>query len=511
METLHENPRHPLNDPAFHNRRRPNPENPANDPDFVFDLADRMEEDQELRETVYESFHNGELEFLFHDVQLEMLDMVECTESGEILIFCSRQLGKSFFILCIAIIHCLTYKGKRKPLVRIFCGTEKQVEDIVNDNMQVIEIIAPPGLIRRVKSEKRWKIGRGEIRIGPLSAAHVDGKRGGNATLIITEEGGFVKSDEYRRAIGSVINPQLLRSRGRLMHVTTPSEELSHYIHTSVLPKCKRAGAVANYTVYDNVQLIEEAIFEAFDRCTDIEEWDREYLVKIVKSQTMSVCPEFDEDLHVNPNMKTPDFAYWKTALDFGGVRDPHAELLGFWDFKRAKLCVWDERWLPKNTPTDKIIMAAEEMEAFLTGKAPPKWMDGPDRVTDAPGQVQVDLAVKGFAAIAPEKKPGSWEAGINEVRVAFRQGQIEVHPRCVQLINTLNFGMFNKTRTDFERTDELGHLDAFAALMYMWQDRNTKNPYPKHHGKSRFLYHIPKEDLEPEEALNDALFPDFL
>lgn len=517
MDTSRTNPRHPVNDPLFLNRRRPNLANPANDPEFVFELADRMEQDAELRQLVWDAFESGDLAFLFHDTQLEMAKVLEVMrENGikEALIFCSRQLGKSFFILLIAIIHCSRPFGRRRPLVRIFCETTKQIEDIVNDNMQVILPLAPPGWIKRTKSENRWQVGYGEIRLCPIAAAHVDGKRGGNATLIILEEGCVTKSDEYRRAIGSVINPQLLRSRGDLMHVTTPSPDISHYIHAEVLPKAQRAGAYANYTIYDNPQLADEQIIEAFERCTDVEEWDREYLVKILKSKTMTVVPEFEAKRHVRL-LNPPPYAYWQASLDFGGTVDKHGLLLCYWDFERAKLCVWDERFLDQNTGTKAIKKSALDMEEYAAKHLElkfkrPLWIDGdPRRVSDCPGQILVDLADMEFAVRTPEKGEGSWEAGINAVRVAFGEGKIELDPRCTWLAATLDYGLYAENRKDFQRTTALGHLDLLSALIYAWRHRVTENPFPKHLGKTRVDHHI--SDPESESALGSALVPSFL
>lgn len=457
-----------------------------------------MEEDPALREAVWEAFVDGAIEFLFHDVQLEMKEIIDRDDIKEFLIFCSRQLGKSFFILCVALIHCSKPHGRRRPLVRIFCHTVKQVEDIVNDNMQVIQALAPPGFIKRVKSDNRWKVGVGEIRVGPIAAAHVDGKRGGNATMVILEEGSFTKSDEYKRAIGGVINPQLLRSRGKLIHVTTPSPDISHYVHSEVLPNAKRAGAFANYTIYDNPQLAVEQIFEAFERCVDIEEWDREYLTKIVKSSLMTVVPEFDEALFVRP-LTPPAFAHWQTSLDFGGTVDKHGVVLTYWDFERAKLCVYDERFLEKNTATEQIkqatIQMEESAEKTLSERKVKLWLgDRPRRVSDCPGQILVDLRNLGFNVRTPEKQKGSWEAGINAIRVALQNDQIEIDPRCVWLIATLDVGQYAANRKDFERNDALGHLDLLSALIYAWRHKNVENPFPRHLGKSRIDHHITDE-----------------
>lgn len=470
-----------------------------------------MDEDPRVRDAVWEQFYLGDLSFLLHDVQLEIKVIVDSEGVKEFLIFCSRQIGKSFLILVIAIEHCSRFHGRRKPLVRIFCETTTQIEDIVNDNMQLILALSPPGWIKRTKSENRWKVGVGEIRLCPLAAAHVHGKRGGNATLILLEEGCVSKSENYRRAIGNVINAQLTRSKGKLGHVTTPPEDIGHYIVTEVAPKCRANGAYAHYTIYDNVQLDQEQIFDTFDRCTSIEEWDREFMCKVVKSATRTVVPEFDQDTHVR-RAQIPPFAFWTTAFDFGGVRDKHGVLATYWDFERAKMVVRAERFLDQNTATEQIKLAAMDMEGEIEKQLEARrcrlWLTGhPRRVSDCPGQVLVDLRNLGFNVFSPDKEKGSWEAGINEVRVGFQKGQIEIDPSCTWLIQTLEYGLFTLNRKDWERTAALGHLDLLAALIYAWRHRVIENPFPANLGKNRIDHHI--TDKKSQTALEKAFFGD--
>jgi hypothetical protein len=446
--------------------------NPANDPNYIFALIDKMESCETTREAAWRLMARGNFNFLLHDTQREIAKIIGAS-GNECLIFCSRQLGKSFFIIVYAISHILTYG--RKTIVRVFSATENQVRDIVADNLDLITRLTPPGMITRKKSDNRWVVGRhgGEIRLGPLAAAHVDGKRGGNASLIILEEPGFVKSDELRTAVGSVINPQLLRSSGKLVHVTTPSADPAHYIHQIVLPRCEATGSIARYTIYDNPQLSEAQIQTAKERCTTDEEWRREYLCEIVRSEHSTVIPEFDNAAHTR-ELPIPAYAYWQTVLDMGGTRDKHAGLMTYNDFDNDRLVIEDEIFLSPNTPTAEIVAKTTEMEQQA------RWLDGkPRRVSDSPGQVLVDLRASGFMVRAPEKESGSWEAGINAVRGAFARGQIVINPRCHWLRRTLEYGQYNKTRTDFERTEELGHLDLIAALMYAWRHRVKANPYP--------------------------------
>lgn len=483
MDTSRENPRHPANDPALLSRPRPDPSNPANNPDFIFDLLDRMEHDQATRDAVWQCFYDGDLTFLFHDAQLEAFEALKNPTVKEFLIFCARQWGKSFFILIIAVMHNAKPYGRRRPLVRIFCQTITQVEDIVNDNMQVILALAPPGWIKRTKYENRWKVGVGEIRLCPIAAAHVDGKRGGNATLVLLEEGCVTKSDQYRKAIGSVINPQLVRSRGRLGHITTPPEDVSHYVNTDVLPKCVRSGAYARKTVFENPHLSDEQIIEAFERCTSEEEWDREYLVKVVRSMVSSAVPEYT--VEIVKAFELPDFYKAWVAGDWGGVRDKSVFLILAYDFARARILAVDEVVFDKHTTTAVIVEAVKAMEKRW--KMPPRLA----RWVDCPGQLQIDLmATHKFPVTLPQKDV--FEASVNLVRTSI--AVLEVHPRCKFLIQTLRDARLNASRTDFERTEVLGHADALMALCYGIRHANKANPYPPYGGKDPHTHYIPRD-----------------
>ena len=71
-------------------------------------------------------------------------------------------------------------------------------------------------------------------------------------------------------------------------------------------------------------------------------------------------------------------------------------------------------------------------------------------------------------------------EAGVNMVRLWLKEGRLKIHPRCRFLIGTLETALWNKQRTDFERSKVFGHADALAALIYLIRNVNTRiNPIP--------------------------------
>ncbi len=416
----------------------------------------------------------GNLTFKMHSGQHEIWELIEKNEAQEFLLFISRQWGKSWLGLLIAISFCIR---NPRSIVRVAAPTLKQASDIVTDNLTKIISDAPIGLIKPFKSMNRWKIGESELRLGVLERAHVDSLRGGNAKLVILEEGGFVKSEEYQYAVRSVIGPQLLRSKGRLLHISTPSEDPLHYIHTEVMPSTQLTNTCFLRDIYTNPQLNEEQILAAQKLVggEDSSAWKREYLVQIVRDPTVVVVPEFEAELHVIES-QLPEHSYWHTVIDFGGVRDKTAAVIVYYDFLRGKKVVIDELSFEPNTPTDVIVAGVLEAESryhsFGIGKH--------NRIADVPGQTQIDLhSLHKFMIIPPVKD--EWKAAINQLKVAIKLNEWEIHPRCKFLITSLTSGMFNKQKTDFARSSALGHCDAIAAMMYANRAIDVgNNPYPK-------------------------------
>ena len=68
----------------------------------------------------------------------------------------------------------------------------------------------------------------------------------------------------------------------------------------------------------------------------------------------------------------------------------------------------------------------------------------------------------------------------VNNLRVWFANGRIEIDDSCTLLIDSLKYGLWNEKRTEFASSKVLGHYDAVAALMYLVRniDEST-NPIP--------------------------------
>ena len=416
-----------------------------------------------------ELWHRGVLSYMLHDAQKEIYNQLHQTDAQEVLIFCARQFGKTFLMVLFAVEHCLR---NPRSLVKIAFNTKSQAAEVVSDTMALISRDAPPGLIKQKKSTYRWQIGKSELRLGSLEKANINRLRGGNATLFITEEGGSVKSEDFEYAIRYVIGPQLLRSGGRLVHVTTPSEEFDHYIHTNILPDTQASSTFFKYTIYQNPQLTPELLQKAIKLMggEHTEGFRREFLCEVLRISEIQICPEFHRSAHVVQLDEPPKFCNYMLTGDYGGSRDKTVFQILLYDFPRDKIIVFDELAFDRNTPTAKIIPAVMKWSEPYPIKT---------RICDAPAQLLFDILTDyNFRLSAPFKD--EWRASMNQVRLKFASNKIEVNSRCKLTIATLESGMLNKARNDFNRTNKLGHCDAAAALMYGVRALDTKhNPEP--------------------------------
>ena len=279
------------------------------------------------------------------------------------------------------------------------------------------------------------------------------------------------------------------------------------------MPKCELNKALFVFDIYSNPLLTKEDIEEEIESLGGIDSphVQRELFCKIIKDFDKVVVPEFDETRHVKP-IHLPSHAKWLTTLDFGGTVDKHGLVLTYWDFKKAQLVVYGEHLLKNNTATDIIVEKGLELEAMVPrdhkiNVSNPGIAYHPRRIADCPGQIKIDLAKLKYPIYTPKKEKGSWEGGQNEVRVALRNNQIVISPRCKMLIATLRYGRFTDNRKDWQRTEEFGHLDLLAALIYAWRHKDISNPYPDMYKLTHESQYVPEELQRNQKSIEDAFF----
>jgi hypothetical protein len=115
----------------------------------------------------------------------------------------------------------------------------------------------------------------------------------------------------------------------------------------------------------------------------------------------------------------------------------------------------------------------------YWDGKA---FMSNPaTRVSDTDSRLIGDLTTDYNILVGKTYKDDK-EAALFSLRNAFRDDKIEIHPRCVNLQTHVRSARWNDQRTDYERTDALGHADLVDAAIYLWrmvQPLRGMDPYP--------------------------------
>lgn len=437
----------------------------------------------------------GILQWKLWDQQIPIYEAIRALPDSvtEAVVLCARQYGKSTLGTLMAVEDLLRNNG---GTVLIVGPTLKQTVDIVKQSLKTICHDAPPGLIRRSKSEQRWYVKDGELIIGGFDEGNATRHRGKTLLNIYLEELLDSHPDDYLEAVKSDLGPALTHSRGgKLFNFTTPPRTPDHPFITEAIPRAKMANAYYCFTIDDNRALSAEQYQACVDRCggRDSVEFRREYLCEVVRDDKISIAPHFNPARHVKPQVRPdPDIVNYQTTIDFGGVRDKTVALFGYYDFQRNRHIILEERAFNANTDTETIVNGILEMEYPI--KNSKRW-------ADCHGQTRVDLHNKlKFDVGVPNKS--DWLASVNNTQLMFTLDRIEVDPSCRLLIETLNSGQFNKNKTDFDRTSTLGHCDAFAALMYHIRMASKENPYKPKYLSSQFV--MPKPD--PMEELSASV-----
>ena len=470
-------------------------------------------------------WYEGDLEYKMDPLQKIISDTVrrDFANTKKICILSSRQIGKSYWVMCFALEYLIRNPG---TICRVIAPTKDKCEEIVEDNLNAIIQDVPPGIIVRSPAKNRWNLfNKSSLRLGALERQFVDKNRGGNASLIIYEECGFVTGDDFNYGVNSVIGPQLLRSKGHEIFVSSPSEQPDHPLHTTIAPACDAKGTLFQYMVFESPTITDSAIVEAAERAGTVidmpfvyevrkmveggkkvtafdvgvlatekrvrlsDGFRREFLAEVIRPSSLMVIPVFNPSIIVN-DFEIPAACKWQIAIDWGGVRDKTVAFLMTYEFNRDLDLFFDEKVFDANTPTDAIVESLRDWDEQVSeGNI---W-------ADVPGQLQVDLIDKWkYTVNIPPKT--NWMASVNTMASRFSTNNVRVHPRCRFFIASIRAGMFNKTRTDFERTEALGHMDALAAAMYGIRCQNRENPYGNQYQHSATINKFVNPDMLQEE-----------
>lgn len=428
-------------------------------------------------EIVEELWFRGDLEFLLWPQQLPIWRQLQnLPVSVELFVcLCARQYGKS----TLGAVYALSEAIKNRDCCILVMGPDtKQVCDIFNSKMRFLIRSAPPGLIVQSKTHNRWYVYHDldpraldytEIVLSGMNE-NSSSQRGKTVHKILIEEVVDVREDDYITSVRSDLGPALTHSKdGKIIYLTTLPKQPGHPFITETLPQARLKDAVAVFDIHTNTALTPEQ----FQKCLDLaggedsDDWKREYLCQVVRDQRLMCLPDFSPDSICSYAL--PHDGRNFVTIDWGGVRDKTVAILHSYDTTHGKDLFWDERVFPANTSTKTIVEELRRMEAGV--RIDGRFIDGPQQL------VSVDL-IQDFKYFARLPQKSDWEASLNTLNGRFKAGKILIHPRMKFFAVSAEQATLNKLRTDFDRTEALGHMDAIAAGMYAVRMRDTTPLY---------------------------------
>lgn len=438
--------------------------------------SEREEIDRILAER--ELYRRGNLDFLLHAGQVKIQESLGRIPRQVKPILCSRGFGKTYFGAKRAVETCLRKRS------RVKIGTEFQtdLEEFLLPNFEAVLEDCPPDVRPKWKSSgSKYVFKNGsEIKLIGLDRKP-NGLRGTHKTdLIILEEAGFISKLE--QIYYSVIVPTTMhRPECEILLPTTPPEALDHFFWT-LYDLANLEGDVPVLTIDDNPLLKPSDVkrIELDMHGRESTAFKREYLCARIPDGTRQLTPEFDKKLHVAEWNRPAYFDFLKktSSLD-SGVRDHTVQLYSAYDYPSAILHIEDELVLSQNEVlTDTIYRRTVEQETELGYRDVDRWADNNNLILiqDLNQLGTKDESGRYWSTTAKD----AVEAGVNMVRRWLKEGRIRIHPRCRFLIGTLETALWNKTRTDFDRSKVFGHADALAALIYLIRNVNTAvDPIP--------------------------------
>lgn len=463
------------------------------------------------KEAIEALWRKGVLHWKLDVNQMEMYDFCRNTSHKTIVIGCSRQLGKSFYLTTLAIEECL-----RRPfcIVKFIAPKVKDIKRIISPLVREITADCPKDLKPHYVSQDHiFKFPNGsEIQLAGTDNGHAESIRGNKAHLCIIDEAGFCDDLDY--IVNSILIPTTTTTGGKIVMASTPSKAPDHPF-MNFLKHAESQNRFIKKTIYDNPRLTEDdinMIAEALPGGKEGSDFKREYMVEMITSEDDAVVPEFTQELQDSVVKEYPKPTYYDAyvAMDIG-TRDLTVVLFGFYDFLNSKLVIEDEIVLSgKKMLTDSLAMLIKIKEEELWKHEKTGQVKTPAlRIADNNNLILLnDLAVKHQITFLPTLKDNA-DAALNNMRMLLRSGRIIISPKCKTLIYHLKSAIWNKARSSYARSGDAGHYDAIDSLKYLCRNVNlNKNPYPANYqlANSEFPVFSLSNPKEPRTELERNL-----
>lgn len=406
-----------------------------------------------------------------------------------------RRLGKSNFALRLAVERAIRSPGQR---IIYAAPTKEQALPIVRPNLSVvlrncpIELKPKPVKWSYLFQNPDWPEDSepSVIEVYGINS-NVDAARGGHCDMAVIDEAGYIRRLDY--FMNDVLSWQFMNRPDPLcIMISTPPRTMDHPFITHYVPRARAnhrymgipASANPDFTYTD-----EQFVLQIVGTKNSVA-WRREAEIEHITDPDAMIVPEWTQmrDLSIAA-WERPEAFFPTVSMDLGWTDYTHI-LFGYVDFLAQKLIIEHEHrtHYESEGPIVEAIRAKESYLNYaqhdgyrtLTSQTAPLLCHNVRRIADADPLVLRSLLsthnLRFEAAIRHDR-----DATLAALRHLVVSDKLRIHPRCEQLIYQLDNGVWNEKRTDYERSDSLGHCDGISALAYMnrqiyWR----RNPYPE-------------------------------
>lgn len=462
-----------------------------------------------------EFWERGELDFKLHAAQRLLQETFKNAKGQLFVAVCSRQWGKSFWAVKIAVEFAL---NNPKAQIRYGAAFQTDLEEFILPAFDKILDDCPDHVRPKYNSQKSHFIFKNGSRIKLVGVdKNPNGLRGNTLDLIIGDEVGFWSDLDY--IYKSVIVPSTLhRPNCKIILISTPPSTPAHAF-VDYVQKAEREGGYVKLDIYTNPLITADDIKRMADELggEHSTSFRRECLCEFITDSDLAIIPEWN-DKYVEEIPRDEFYKYYDKydGLDLG-IKDLTAAIFGYYDFKRAALVIEDEFDL--SGPQMNTLILVEKIKA----KEKELWDEFPSVVQGRPvpfrrvADTNWPLLIQDLSIIHKlpfiETTKETLEAMINEVRLWVQAGRIIINPKCKKLIGCMRYGVWDEKKKAFARSTVYGHFDHLAALVYLVRNIATNsNPIPHDHGfqnHTAWLGNIKNKELsENAKSISKALLP---
>lgn len=439
----------------------------------------------------------GKLKYKLYPLQKVIYDKIRETDSMWTFLECGRGFSKSYLMTMMAIEDCI--RGSEFPFAII--GPEiKQQTRIMTQTLAKIGVDAPPGMIRKRRSDAEVEIGDNTLYIAGFNRDSIERLRGLRLGGVYLDEARNCDAEEFLYGLNDILIPTLAHANGRIIVGSSTPSALDHPLISYIAPAASKAGTHFVYTIDDNPTLTQSQKETMIENMGGIESdaVQRELYCKRIRPKTRVVLPDF-RNFWEDQSQVHLDYGNWLVFGDTGGTRDKTWIGIGYYDHPTARLHVVDEEWFDVNTPSGDVALGIGRLKGRL-----PVHVDDVSHKIDMAGQTIIDYReIHKLSISAPVKL--EFNQSINKLNMAFRSTRIAIHPRCKNLLLCCEYGLLNKLRNDFERSKLFGHCDPIAGLKYGWSSCDTlTNRWPQE--PSAFIVPKHMQQKSASQALSGLL-----